>query len=81
MSLKQMALSRAGVCRECGVELPAKSTAVYDFTAKNVICLGCRGDDPMQLSRAARPVGSSTATMVDRRQGDRRSADRRAGSN
>jgi len=31
MSLKQMALRHSGVCRVCGVELPAKTMAVYDF--------------------------------------------------
>jgi len=43
MSLKQMALRHAGTCRVCGVELAARTTAIYDFTAKNVLCLGCAG--------------------------------------
>jgi len=85
MSSKQMAIRHAGVCRECGVELPAKTTAVYDFTAKNVICLGC-GDDAASAhqtasARAPRPAVPTVAGITDRRRADRRSADRRGAGN
>jgi hypothetical protein len=75
MSLKQMALRHAGTCRVCAVELPAKTTAVYDFTAKNVLCLACAGDDPSARDElTARPdeyAGASRRTQ-DRRVGERR---------
>jgi hypothetical protein len=38
---KRMKLRYAGVCRICGVEVPAGVAAVYDKVAKNVICMGC----------------------------------------
>ena len=38
---KQMKLRYAGVCRGCGVEVPAGVLAVYDKVARNVTCLAC----------------------------------------
>lgn len=38
---KRMKLRYAGVCRICGVEVPAGVAAVYDKVAKDVICMGC----------------------------------------
>jgi hypothetical protein len=66
MSLKQMALRHAGTCRVCGVELAAKTTAIYDFTAKNVLCLGCAGHDSSEVHEPLTRRGQ------DRRVGDRR---------
>ena len=37
---KQLRLRYAGVCRECGVELPARSDALYDRATKTVRCVG-----------------------------------------
>lgn len=72
-----MALRHAGSCRVCGVALPAKTTAVYDFTAKNVICLGCRGED----ATAHQPPAAGPAEPADkRRTGDRRTGERRRSS-
>lgn len=48
MALKQMALRYAGTCRVCAVELPARTQAVYDSEAKNVLCLQCRDRDPAE---------------------------------
>ena len=83
--MKQMALRHAGVCRECGVELPPKTTAVYDFTEKNVICLACGGAaasvHQTAAARAPRPVVPTVAGITDRRRADRRSADRRGAGN
>ncbi|MCX6520923.1 MAG: hypothetical protein NTZ21_09695 [Actinobacteria bacterium] len=55
------------------MELPAKTTAVYDFTAKNVLCLACRDSvvpAPQQATPSA-PV-EGTQRQQDRRVGDRR---------
>jgi hypothetical protein len=79
MSMKQMALRHAGACRVCGVELAAKAVAVYDFTAKNVVCLGCvAGESAGSHSAAATPAGeSASAGFVSRRVHERRAGDRR----
>jgi len=42
---KQMRLRYAGVCRLCGVELPARTEAVYERSTKTVRCLTCLGSD------------------------------------
>ncbi len=68
-----MALRHSSACRVCGVELPAKTTAVYDFGAKNVLCLACRDNDPT----AQRAPTTTTPTEGYRRQHDRRVGDRR----
>ena len=70
-----MALRHSGACRVCGVELPAKTTAIYDFTAKNVLCLACRDSvspTPQQSAPTAPAEGSRR--QQDRRVGDRRQA-------
>jgi hypothetical protein len=66
-----MALRHSGACRVCGVELPAKTIAVYDFTAKNVLCLACR-DSMSPAPQEPAPEGSRRE--YDRRVGDRRRA-------
>ncbi len=66
-----MALRHSGACRVCGVELPAKTMAVYDFTAKNVLCLACR-DSVSPAQQEPAPEGSRRE--YDRRVGDRRQA-------
>ena len=68
-----MALRHSGACRVCGVELPAKTTAVYDFTAKNVLCLACRDS----VSPAPKQVTTTAPAEGSRRQHDRRVGDRR----
>ena len=52
---KRMKLRYAGVCRICGVEVPAGVAAVYDKLAKNVICMGC----------IVKPVTSGPVNAVD----------------
>ncbi|MHB1474284.1 MAG: nuclease-related domain-containing protein [Dermatophilaceae bacterium] len=51
---KRMKLRYAGVCRICGVEVPAGVAAVYDKMAKNVICMGC----------IVKPVASGPVNVV-----------------
>lgn len=68
-----MALRHSGACRVCGVELPAKTVAVYDFTAKNVLCLACRDS----VSPAPQQVTPTVPAEGSRRQQDRRVGDRR----
>ncbi len=43
MTLKQMPLLFTGVCRECSVELAAKTMAFYDNVQKTVVCERCHG--------------------------------------
>jgi hypothetical protein len=71
MRLKEMALRHSGACRVCGVELPAKATAVYDFTAKDVLCLACRDNEP---AAQREPAPEDSRRQQDRRVGDRRLA-------
>lgn len=40
---KRMKLRYTGVCRECHVDMPQGTLAIYDRTAKNVVCLDCAG--------------------------------------
>jgi hypothetical protein len=44
---KRMKLRYAGVCRRCGVEIPAGVVAVYDKVAKNVTCTECVDEAPV----------------------------------
>jgi hypothetical protein len=44
---KRMKLRYAGVCRICGVEVPAGVAAVYDKVAKNVACVACIDKTPV----------------------------------
>ena len=43
---KRMRLRYSGLCRRCGVEVPAGVVAIYDKTAKNVTCVRCADKDP-----------------------------------
>lgn len=38
---KRMKLRYAGVCRMCGIELPARTDAIYERSAKTVRCVEC----------------------------------------
>lgn len=52
---KQLRLRYAGVCRECGVELPARSEAIYERATKTVRCLG-HGSTPSVVSETPNVV-------------------------
>ena len=83
---KQMRLRYAGACRVCGVELPAKSEAVYERKTKTVRCVShtettATGPDTELAQRA--PVESAdaafdsgTAGASARREFERRKAKR-----
>ena len=43
---KRMRLRYSGLCRHCGVEVPAGVVAIYDKTAKNITCVRCADKDP-----------------------------------
>lgn len=47
VTTKRMKLRYAGVCRRCGVEIPAGVVAVYDKVAKNVTCIVCVNEAPV----------------------------------
>jgi hypothetical protein len=65
------------MCRECGVALPAKTTAVYDFNAKNVLCLGCRDATAQPESHLDQTVDLDKMGADNRREADRRVGERR----
>ena len=58
---KRMKLRYAGVCRSCGVEIPAGVIAVYDKVAKNVTCAGCTHEAPV----APVPVGAAAPVVPE----------------
>lgn len=82
MALKQMALKYAGVCRSCSVELPARTTAIYDSEAKNVLCLDCRDRDrtadPLGFLPPPQPIDTGVAGAGPQAEYDRRTAKRQA---
>jgi hypothetical protein len=82
MALKQMALRYAGVCRVCSVELPARTTAVYDTEARNVLCLACRDRDrpadPLGFLPPPQPIDHGVAGAGPQAEYDRRAAKRQA---
>lgn len=78
-----MKLRYAGVCRECGSDLPARTEAVYDSESKSVSCLGCAvPESASQAAEAAADVAltdgaqskSGTAGSSARREHERRAA-------
>jgi hypothetical protein len=59
---RQMKFRYAGVCRECGAQLPPGSRAVYDGSTKTVHCVGC----PDPPSPGLEPSdASATSTSAD----------------
>ena len=81
MPMKQMPLRYAGVCRVCSQELPAKTRAVYDSDAKNVICLVCvdgAPSEPAALLPPPQPLEHGVAGAGPQREYDRRVAKRQA---
>lgn len=59
--MKRMNLRYAGVCRECGDDLPARVRAVYDRSTKTVLCLPCADTiPPAPTSVAIDPVDDAT---------------------
>lgn len=57
--VKRMNLRYAGVCRTCGVELPAGTRAVYEKSTKTVLCLRCAD------TRTQRPVAVEEAATAE----------------
>ncbi|KAB7740365.1 NERD domain-containing protein [Nostocoides sp. F2B08] len=55
-----MRLRYAGVCRVCGVELPAKAVVIYERPTKTVRCVS-HDASPQSGS----PVGEATASAID----------------
>ncbi len=82
MALKQMPLRYAGVCRVCSVELPARSQAVYDTEAKNVVCLECRDAtrpaDGLSFLPPPQPIDHGVAGAGPQAEYERRVAKREA---
>lgn len=82
MALKQMSLRYAGACRVCSVELPARSQAVYDTEAKNVVCLECRDAtrpaDGLSFLPPPQPIDHGVAGAGPQAEYERRVAKREA---
>lgn len=80
MALKEMALKYTGRCRVCSTELPARTRAVYDTDARNVLCLGCRDrdrpSDPWSFLPPPEPIDPGTAGAGPRAEYERRVAAR-----
>ena len=53
---KRMKLRYAGVCRECGLRLPAGTTAIYDRASRTVRCTEC----PAEVSTGAASVAEAS---------------------
>lgn len=77
---KRMKLRYAGVCRRCGIELPARIDAVYERSTKTVRCVQCPTDTATvnveteveqtlaeQAPDAAGAAGSSARREYERR--------------
>ena len=72
---KSMRLRYAGVCRVCGVELPAKVEAIYERTTKTVRCVS-HDMRPAVVPAVVEVVESGTAGASARREFERRKARR-----
>ncbi len=78
---KRMKFRYAGVCRLCGVEIPARGDAIYDRSTKTVRCVVCRQsstdptDTPNHGSSILEPLSEqSAAGSSARREYERRKA-------
>lgn len=78
VTTKTMKLRYPGHCRDCGTQLPAGTTAVYDKAAGTVQCLTCRTGAEPPVAEAPPPVESGTAGASARREFERRAARREA---
>lgn len=75
---KRMKLRYAGTCRLCGVDLPARSEAIYERDTRTVRCVACQPEapdttvatEPADPARTAAGVAGSSA----RREYERRKA-------
>lgn len=52
---KRMKLRYAGVCRLCGVDLPAREEAVYEQITKTVRCVECPADASAAIEAVTEP--------------------------
>lgn len=75
MNDKRMRLRYAGMCRECGIELAAKTEAIYERSSKTVRCL-THADAPEDAAVQVQLVDSGTPGGSARREFDRRKAAR-----
>ncbi|MDO8121224.1 nuclease-related domain-containing protein [Isoptericola sp. b490] len=83
-TMKVMRLRYAGACRDCGAQLAAGTTAVYDKTTKTVQCLPCRDGSsaarepgpPSDAPPDPDPLDAGRAGASARREYERRSAKR-----
>lgn len=60
---KQMKLRYAGVCRECGAELPAKTPAIYERSTKTVRCV-THGEQRRTNATAAQATEAQVDELV-----------------
>lgn len=52
---KRMKLRYAGVCRQCGTELPARADAIYERSTKTVRCVECPAEPVVTEVEAPAP--------------------------
>jgi hypothetical protein len=72
---RRMRLRYAGTCSECGLDLPAKTEAIYERSSRTVRCVthdGLTAESPIE----ADAVDTGTAGASARREFERRRADR-----
>lgn len=85
-TFKRMSLRYAGACRDCGIELPAKTVAIYDKATKTVRCLSCHASATTvpaaesslndQIGPVEQVVEAGVAGVSARREFERRHAKR-----
>ncbi|HET7689511.1 MAG TPA: nuclease-related domain-containing protein [Nocardioidaceae bacterium] len=75
MNDKRLRLRYAGICRECGMDLPARTEAIYERSSKTVRCVA-HGEPPEDAEVQVQLIESGTPGGSARREFERRKAAR-----
>jgi hypothetical protein len=73
MNEKRMRLRYAGTCRECGIDLSAKTEAIYERSSKTVRCVS-HGQPPEDAEAQVQRIEAGTPGSPARREFERRKA-------
>ncbi len=65
--VKLMSIRFAGMCSECGLDLPAGTWAAYDRVARSVACVQCSSIEPDDSMLDSGVAGASARREFDRR--------------